>query len=295
MADNHPKQPESWEERRERVLRGRDPRPRQLPLPFPAPKGSPPRFARLRLFGHRIEWALEWTAYWLQSWAFVDLLKIAGGFSLVLVGLQFCAEADTRERRWLYETWAVVDRGENQAVHGARNAALEDLARRGLSLAGLRLPTGAWMERIDLRGADLRLAQLDSAQLQYSKLSCRRNWLKTLCANLLGAELPRANFYRADLSGANLMGANLSGARLSNANLSGARLSGADLSGVHLGMADLSMVDLDMAQNWERILNVEGAVIAGVRNAPSGFVEWALSRGAALEVPRDTTPGEATP
>ena len=58
------------------------------------------------------------------------------------------------------------------------------------------------------------------------------------------ADLVDANLVRADLSGANLSGANLVDADLSGANLSGANLSGADLSGANLRGANLVRADL---------------------------------------------------
>ena len=68
-------------------------------------------------------------------------------------------------------------------------------------------------ERADLRGADLRGANLYRADL-YG-------------ANLYRADLRGANLYRADLRGADLYGADLRGANLYRADLRGANLYGA--------------------------------------------------------------------
>ena len=78
----------------------------------------------------------------------------------------------------------------------------------------------------DLRGADLRHANLSGADLRGADLSD---------ANLSGSDLSDA-----DLSDANLSDANLRGANLSHANLSGSDLSDADLSGANLSHANLS-------------------------------------------------------
>ena len=64
-------------------------------------------------------------------------------------------------------------------------------------------------------------------------------------ADLRGADLSNANLRDADLSNANLRDANLRGADLSNANLWGADLRGANLRGANLRDADLSGADLD--------------------------------------------------
>ena len=63
-------------------------------------------------------------------------------------------------------------------------------------------------------------------------------------ANLVGADLSRANLFETDLSGADLSGADLSGAYLSEAYLIGANLRGANLSGAYLLRADLRRTEL---------------------------------------------------
>jgi len=78
----------------------------------------------------------------------------------------------------------------------------------------------------DLRGADLRVANLGGADLRV--------------ADLGGADLRGANLRRADLRGANLGGANLRRANLGGANLGGANLRSADLRYASLSGADLS-------------------------------------------------------
>ena len=75
-------------------------------------------------------------------------------------------------------------------------------------------------ERANLRGADLRDADLSGA-------------------NLRGADLRDADLSGADLSGANLRGADLSGADLRRANLRGADLRDADLRRANMIKSDL--------------------------------------------------------
>ena len=72
----------------------------------------------------------------------------------------------------------------------------------------------------NLRGADLRGADLSNANLRDADLSN---------ANLRGADLSNANLWDANLRGADLSNANLWGADLRGANLRDADLSGADL------------------------------------------------------------------
>ncbi|ENR4219040.1 pentapeptide repeat-containing protein [Salmonella enterica] len=87
--------------------------------------------------------------------------------------------------------------------------------------------------RADLRGADLRDADLFGADLRGANLRD---------ADLFGADLRGADLRDADLCGADLRGANLCGADLRDADLFGADLRGANLCGADL--PDLTFVIL---------------------------------------------------
>ncbi|HHW3087002.1 TPA: pentapeptide repeat-containing protein [Listeria monocytogenes] len=85
-------------------------------------------------------------------------------------------------------------------------------------------------------------------------------------ADLRGANLRHADLRRADLSGANLRHADLrradlSGANLRHADLSYANLSYADLSYANLRRADLSYADL----NWINWRDVVGLTVIAVQ------------------------------
>ena len=68
-------------------------------------------------------------------------------------------------------------------------------------------------------------------------------------ADLRGADLRGADLSRADLRWADLRGADLNGADLRWADLNGADLSGANLNGADLSGADLRWADLNGAKN----------------------------------------------
>jgi hypothetical protein len=96
-----------------------------------------------------------------------------------------------------------------------------------------------FLDRTDLRGADLSRADLGAVVFIYANLS----GVYLSGANLTGAHLFEAYLINADLSGANLSSADLSyadlrGADLRNSNLKDAGLRGADLSGANLSGAD---------------------------------------------------------
>ena len=114
--------------------------------------------------------------------------------------------------------------------------------------------------RADLRGADLREADLSGANLREADL----RWADLRVANLREADLRWADLRVADLSGADLRGADLREADLRRADLSGADLSGADLRRADLGGADLSGADLSRA-------NLSGAT--GLLNPSDFFAE----------------------
>jgi uncharacterized protein YjbI with pentapeptide repeats len=66
---------------------------------------------------------------------------------------------------------------------------------------------------------------------------------------------------------------------LTEADLFGADLTGADLSRATLASADLRNTNL-ASLKWSDTLNVKNANIFGVKNAPEGFVAYALKGGA---------------
>ncbi len=92
-------------------------------------------------------------------------------------------------------------------------------------------------EVVDLRGADLRGANLSDADLRGADL----RGANLSDADLRGADLRGADLRGANLSDADLRGADLRGANLSDADLRGADLRGADLSGTNLRGANLKV------------------------------------------------------
>jgi len=91
-------------------------------------------------------------------------------------------------------------------------------------------------KRADLRGADLRGAFLQGANLRGADLQ----GAVLRGANLQGADLQGAFLRGANLQGANLRGADLQGAFLQHANLQGANLRGAVLRGANLQGAKIA-------------------------------------------------------
>ncbi|WP_049573367.1 pentapeptide repeat-containing protein [Nonomuraea sp. SBT364] len=99
-------------------------------------------------------------------------------------------------------------------------------------------------------------------------------------AELLGAQLPEASLRGAHLEKASLESCNLIKSDLSRTVLREASLRGATILGANLSGANLERADLMGLRDWEAVSSIKGAQILGVRNAPDGFVEWALKNGA---------------
>lgn len=109
---------------------------------------------------------------------------------------------------------------------------------------------------VDLRGADLRWAALREVRLVGADLgplppAGRDDAERPVVlsgTDLTGAVLHGARLFRADLSGADLTGADLRGVDLTGADLTGARMSGVRLGAARLRYADLRGAVLDRAE-----------------------------------------------
>ena len=108
----------------------------------------------------------------------------------------------------------------------------------------LKLRLGEGYESIDLRGYDLRCANLSLKNLMFARLQG---------SNLAGANLTGARLSQASLWGANLTGANFHNAAMDGAKLIEASLQDADLSGADLTHAYLHDVDLGNVRGWSSV------------------------------------------
>jgi uncharacterized protein YjbI with pentapeptide repeats len=262
------------------------------------------------------EWLCEWLSYSLGKWAFIDILGYAGRFAILLAVVSYvrgCPErqrqAEDQRKAKQYQAWQVIIVSHGKPGGGGRKAALEDLYKDDVSLAGVDI-SRAYLPRLNLAGADLTDANLAGAKLQDANLGGA--FLSD--ANLGGAFLYDANLAgghlsSADLAGADLRLANLAGAILIDANLAGAFLRAADLAGADLRLANLAgaiLVDADLTgadlfeanlaganlrntnlqniKSWRNIRSMKLANIYGVENPPEGFMEWATApeQGAVL-------------
>lgn len=232
--------PEAWGERRAKMRHG-------WTLPFVC-----------------IEHGMDWVAYVLSNWAFLEVLEYLGSFGVLIAVIFYFAEAGDRLKQKHYQAWQVINSAQGKGGNGGRMEALEELNEDGVSLVGV----------------DLSLAFLKGVRLKKANLA-RANFA---AADARDAEMPGAKMEDASLRGANfrsakMEGVSFAGSVLDDGDFSGAGLKRADLTGVSLENADLRDADLEGVK-WEAVKSVKGANVFGVKNAPPGFVEWAVGHGA---------------
>jgi hypothetical protein len=216
-----------------------------------------------------MEWVLEWCAYALSRWTFLDVLEYLEGFSVLIAVIFYFSESGDRLKQKHYQAWQVINTAQGKGGNGGRIDALEELNSDRISLIGVDL-SDAFLQDVHLERARLARANCGSADLRDSDLSA---------ADLSQADLRSANF-----RGSNLRDVNFQRAHLDGADLTRVDLGGADLSGTTLTNADLTDATLTNAR-WRDVGDVKGANIFGVKAAPEGFLVWAIQHGAVATKP----------
>jgi uncharacterized protein YjbI with pentapeptide repeats len=210
----------------------------------------------------------EWGAFALSNWAFLEVLEYLGTFSILIAVIFYFSESRDRVKMRHYQAWQVINTAQGKGGSGGRIEALQELNEDRVPLVG-----------VDVSSAFLQGLRLEHANLLRSDFSS---------ADVRNADLVRCDFTLANLNSVNLRGANLDRARMVQANLNDADLTGASLAGVDFSGATLANTDLRNADlrdaKWQEIRNIQGANLAGIRNAPAGFAAWALKNGA-IDVP----------
>jgi len=212
----------------------------------------------------RLEWTLEWVAFILDRWSFLKVLERLGTFSVLIAVIFYFSDSGNRVKQRHYQAWQVINTAQGKGGNGGRIEALQELNADGVPLVGVDV-SSAFLQGLRLRNANLLRADFSAADLRGSELS--------------NADFTQANLHSANLRGSNLEHAQFAQADLANADLHGSDLTGAVLTGALLDDTDLSSADL-RALDWKNVQSLRGANIAGVRNAPDGFVAWALAHGA---------------
>jgi hypothetical protein len=216
-----------------------------------------------------IEWVFEWIAYFLSNWKFLEVLEYLSSLSVLVAVIFYFSESPDRAKMKHSQAWQVVNTAQGKGGSGGRIDALQELNADRVPLVGVDV-SGAFLQGIDLPSAHLLRSNFSSADVRQSNFRS---------ADFTDANLRSANFRESNLSNAVFQGADLSDTDLTRASLSHADLSAASLDNSDLHGADLTEI------NWRQIASVKGANLDGVRNPPSGFLEWAAKNGAIISTP----------
>ena len=210
------------------------------------------------------EWIWDWTAYLLSCWSFLEVLDYLGRFSILVAVVFYFSESGNRIKQRHYQAWQVINTAQGKGGSGGRIEALQELNADKVPLVGVDV-SSAFLQGLKLEQANLLRADFSAADLRGSDLES---------ADFTNANLHFANLRESNLKNTSFQSADMTDADLSGSNLSGAKLDDADISGADLRFADLRNIQ------WKRLKKMTASNIAGVKNAPGGFVDWALKNGA---------------
>ena len=215
------------------------------------------------------EWCWEWLAYLLSNWSFLEVLEYLSSFGVLVAVIFYFSEAGDRLKQKHYQAWQVINTAQGKGGSGGRIEALQELNLDGVPLVGVDL-SGAFLQGIHLPHARLVRSNFGAADVRDSDF---------ISADLTDSDLNSGNFRYS-----NLRNVLFRGSSLENADLFGADLTGADLSDANLASVDLRTANLARI-SWKGISSVKGANLYAVKNAPEGFLAWALQRGAISQNP----------
>lgn len=235
------------------------------PPPDPWPQYRSRARHRWQVPFYGFEWICAQAAHRLAKWSFLEVLDYAGRFTVLVAVIFYFAETHDRTMQRHYQAWLVINTAQGKGGSGGRIDALQDLNDDNVALVGVDL-SDAFLQRVRLEKADVRRSSFQGCDLLGSHLRA---------ANLSQSRLDHANLREADLNGADL-----SECAFTDADLSGADLSNCNVRGASFSHCDLGGADLHDLRDWRSISSMSGAQIAGVRNAPDGFLEWAAKNGA---------------
>jgi uncharacterized protein YjbI with pentapeptide repeats len=237
------------------------------------------------------------------------------------------SRGDEREEQ-IREAWNVINDSHGKDGDRGRRKALEALAGFGVSLAGVDIGgaiigelnlknanlfktnlDGVVLDSANLSGTNLATASVVGAQfyntdLRYARLDSTSFIGTTLYQVSLDSSSVRkahwdsvtmneyttahgVDMYRAVIRRAVLRGVHFNEASLLNTDFRGSDLSGADFSAAKLAGADLRGANL-IGIKWRHIECIDGANVYAVREAPSGFLAWAVENGAVSEAADST-------
>jgi hypothetical protein len=211
-----------------------------------------------------IEWPFSWIAYALSRWSFLEVLEYLGSFSVLVAVIFYFRESGDRIKQKHYQAWQVINTAQHTGGSGGRIDALTDLNADGVALVGVDV-SSAFLQGLHLPKARLLRANFKDADVRNS--------------NFDGADLSYASLYGANFRQSSLNQTSLASAILANGDFCWAQFRNADLTDAELDAADLGNADLSGIK-WQQIKSIQKTNLGGVKNAPDGFLAWALRNGA---------------
>jgi hypothetical protein len=210
------------------------------------------------------EWFWEWVAYVLSNWSFLEALEYLSSFGGLIAVIFYFTESGNRIKQKHYQAWQVINTAQGKGGNGGRIDALQELNADRIPLVG-----------VDVSGSFLQGIHLPSAHLSRSTFSRRRparqqpEFRRHVGCLFPFRELPRVHPAQCRFGAG----------RLTDSDFVSADFTGTDLSGATLENADLRNANLSNLR-WRDNPNLKNANIFGVKNAPEGFIAYALTHGA---------------
>src|ERR1039457_442702 len=165
--------------------------PRSRPAPWKVRKQRTPH--RWLIPFVALEWIFEGAAFALSNWSFLEVLEYLGTFSVLIAVTFYFSESGDRVKQKHYQAWQVINTAQGKGGSGGRIEALQELNHDHIPLVGVNA-AGAFLQAIQLHGANLLRADLSAADLRDANLHA---------VALQYANLSWTNFRQADMSRAN--------------------------------------------------------------------------------------------
>src|SRR5450432_2287821 len=115
------------------------------------------------------EWSLEWVAFALSRWTFLDVLEYLEGFSVLIGVIFYFSESGDRIKQRHYQAWQVINTAQGKGGSGGRIEALQELNADKVPLVAVDV-SSAFLQGLNLKGANLMRADFSSANLRNSDL-----------------------------------------------------------------------------------------------------------------------------
>src|SRR5215469_12031689 len=114
-----------------------------------------------------IEHKLEWVAYALNRWTFLEVLEYLSSLGVLVAVVFYFAESGDRLKQKHYQAWQVINSAQGKGGNGGRIEALQELNTDGVSLVGVDL-SAAFLQGVRLERARLSRASFSAADLRDS-------------------------------------------------------------------------------------------------------------------------------